>query len=330
MTNTRTTTKTNRYCGAALSALAMLAAMLVASGVALAAAATFGNPSTIQILDNARGDTTANPYPSQIKVQNLSGNITDVNVQLSGFGHSFPDDVDVLLEGPRGQKTLLMSDVGGGDSAFNVNLTFDDEATNSLSDSSLITAGTYRPTQGTPDSAAGETFPSPAPAGPYTTYLSAFDNTNPNGTWDLYVLDDHALDAGQFAGGWSLEITTDSPDPDTTAPRVKSTTPRPGATGVSPTANIAATFSEDIKAATVNATTFELFRKGSTTKVGATVRYDATADRATLDPTDSLKRGATYKAIVTTDTKDPAGNRLDQNPSRAGNQPKVWRFTVRR
>ena len=34
--------------------------------------------------------------------------------------------------------------------------------------------------------------------------------------------------------------------------------------------------------------------------------------------------------IVTTDAKDLAGNRLDQNPSKAGNQPKVWRFTVRR
>jgi len=141
-------------------------------------------------------------------------------------------------------------------------------------------------------------------------------------------LDDSAADVGQFAGGWDLFITTDAP-PDTTAPRVKSTDPQSGATGVSPTANLTATFSEEMNASTINATTFKLFKKGSTTKVGASVSYDATADKATLDPTNSLKRGTTYKAVVTTDAKDLAGNSLDQNSSLSGPQQRVWSFKVK-
>jgi large repetitive protein len=335
MTNTQTTTKSGHYFRAMLTMLAMLAAMLVAGGAALAATTTFGNSSPIQIVD----DSPANPYPSRINVQNLSGNISDVNVTLGHFSHEFPDDVDVLLVGPKGQKALLMSDVGGGHNVVdteNLNLTFDDEATNPLPDDDFVFPGAYKPTQGTSSSLVGDNpvpanFPSPAPAGPYAANLSVFDGTNPNGTWNLYVMDDSALQSGQLAGGWSLDITTDSPNPqpDTTAPRVTSTVPQPGATGVSPTADLTATFSEDMKASTINATNFKLFKKGSTTKVAATVSYEASADRATLDPTNSLKAGATYKAVVTTVAKDLAGNQLDQSSTLTGLQQKAWTFKVR-
>ncbi len=64
-----------------------------------------------------------------------------------------------------------------------------------------------------------DTFPSPAPAGPYGTPAprgtsslgDALDGTNPNGTWSLYVVTDGAGDgAGEINGGWSLTITTGS------------------------------------------------------------------------------------------------------------------------
>jgi hypothetical protein len=57
--------------------------------------------------------------------------------------------------------------------------------------------------------------------------------------------------------------------------------------------------------------------------VAASVSYAATNHKATLDPTDTLKRGA-YRAVVTTDAKDLAGNRLDQDPTLAGLQQGVW------
>jgi len=314
----------------------IVAAMLLASGVALAATTVFSNPTPMQIADSVHPNPgLANPYPSQINVQNQSEAISDLNLKLSGFSHTFPDDVGVLLVGPQGQKALMMSDVGSNLQVSSVNLTLDDEATNALPDDEQLTSGTFKPLKGTVTSVSGDcpapaNLPAPAPAGPYVTNLSAFDGTDPNGTWSLYVIDGCGGDTGGFSGGWSLEISTGStdPQPDTMAPKVKSTTPQPGATGVSPTANVKATFSEEMMASTINGTTFKLFRKGTTTKVGASVSYDATADRATLDPTNALKRGVSYKAVLTTDAKDLAGNRFDQNSSLSGLQQKVWYFKV--
>lgn len=330
MTSVKTTATRKKYLNLRAAALAMLATTLLASGVALAAATTFSNSTPIKIADAVppnRG--LADAYPSEISVQNLSEPVRDVNLKLSGYTHGWPDDVGVLLEGPQGQKALLMSDAGSRDDVSNVNLTLDDEATTSLPDDAQITSGTYRPIQGAIRSAPDDCFapahfPSPAPAGPYATNLSVFDGTDPNGTWKLYIIDDCPTDEGQFAGGWSLEISTDS-----TSPRVNSTTPLRGAIGVSPRANIKATFSEDMNGSTINATTFKLFERGSTTEVGATVSYDAATDSATLDPATTLKRGVTYNAVVTTEAKDLADNRLDQNSSLSGLQQKVWSFKVK-
>ena len=72
----------------------------------------------------------------------------------------------------------------------------------------------------------------------------------------------------------------------------------------------------------------KLFKKGSTTRVGASVSYNGNKDRAVLNPNDSLKSGVTYKAVVTTGARDDAGNRLDQNLSLSGLQKKVWFFEV--
>jgi hypothetical protein len=76
---------------------------------------------------------------------------------------------------------------------------------------------------------------------------------------------------------------------------------------------------------------FKLFRKGSTNQIAATVSYpnpNSLPYTAKLDPSNSLKRGATYKAVVTTVAKDMAGNRLDQDSSTAGLQQKVWFFEI--
>ena len=52
-------------------------------------------------------------------------------------------------------------------------------------------------------------------------------------------------------------------------------------------------------ASSINATTFKLFKKGSTTKLSAKVSYDASTNTATLDPTNSLRSGVSYKAVLT-------------------------------
>ena len=147
----------------------------------------------------------ANPYPSNINIAGVVGTVTKVTATLTGFSHTFPSDVDVLLVGPGGQKLLLMSDVGGGTDAVNANLVFDDTGP---AIGATIVSGTFRPT----NVGAGDLFPAPAPAGPYpATSLSIFNGVNPNGTWSLYVVDDAGVDVGSISGGWSLSITTAVP-----------------------------------------------------------------------------------------------------------------------
>ena len=109
---------------------------------------------------------------------------------------------------------------------------------------------------------------------------------------------------------------------DSTAPAVASTLPASNdATGVSPAANVAARFSEGMRASTINANTVKLVKKGTNTKVPATVRYDELRRRVVLDPSVNLRSGATYTATVTNRATDLAGNALPAS--------KVWTFTVR-
>jgi hypothetical protein len=116
---------------------------------------------------------------------------------------------------------------------------------------------------------------------------------------------------------------------DTTAPRVTRVVPAENATGIAPGTNVTAVFSEAMKAGTVNTRTVKLYKGSSTTALSATVAYDATAKKATLNPSVNLQLGAKYRAVVTTGVTDTAGNPLDQSPTTAGNQQKSWTFTVK-
>ncbi|MEP7270580.1 MAG: Ig-like domain repeat protein [Acidobacteriota bacterium] len=184
----------------------------------------FCNPGGISIPAAGAGS----PYPSNIFVSGIGTQITKVTLTLNGLSHTTPDDVDILLVGPGGQKFVVMSDAGGSVTAVtNLNLTLDDAGGSSLPDASTFSSGTFKPT----DHDATDTFPSPAPAAPYSrpapsgasTFAALFNTTNPNGTWQLYVVDDNAGNSGSISGGWCLTITTvgnttisnvtDTPDP---------------------------------------------------------------------------------------------------------------------
>lgn len=160
---------------------------------------TGANTGSILIPDSG----TANLYPSQLQVTGLSGLLTGVSVTLENFYHNSPDDVDVLLVAPNGRKIILMSDVGGNTAVNNVTLTFADSALTNLPDNSTFLTGIYKPTN--VDNI--DTFPAPAPSGlPDGNSLSAFWGSVPNGTWSLYIVDDNGNNAGQIAGGWSLDL----------------------------------------------------------------------------------------------------------------------------
>jgi subtilisin-like proprotein convertase family protein len=172
----------------------------------------FSLPAVITINDATAALTTASssPYPSNISVAGVPGNITDVNVTLNGLLHTFPDDVDALVVGP-GANTLIMSDTCDGGDVSGLTLTFDDAAAAALPDNpaaaSPCTSGTYKPSNFN----TLENLPAPAPASNATVSLANFNGSSPNGTWSLYVNDDLSADVGRFATGWSVEITTDVP-----------------------------------------------------------------------------------------------------------------------
>lgn len=159
---------------------------------------------------------------------------------------------------------------------------------------------------------------------------------NPDGSITVNAAHQYLLGptaVGELIVGQSVCGVTATPTPpppaDSSAPKVVRTVPAANATGIAPGANVNAFFSEAMKGVSVNGTTFKLFRRGSTTKVGASVSYNASTHQGILNPTKPLIRGATYKAVVTTFARDLSGNRLDQNATLSGLQQKTWSFKIR-
>lgn len=169
---------------------------------------TFSNVATITIPGTGTGATTgapASPYPSTIVVAGVPLGAVVKSITINGFAHTFPDDVDVLVQSPLGTNVILMSDAGGGTDATGQNYTYADAAA-AMADAAVNGTGTYRPTNfGTPDA-----FPAPGPGSvsQATPSLSNFGLVDHNGVWSLYITDDAAIDAGSITS-WSITFTTD-------------------------------------------------------------------------------------------------------------------------
>lgn len=167
----------------------------------------YANNGGITIANNSIGS----PYPSRIIVNGVAGLISKVTVTLNGVNAPTPDDVDLLLVGPGGQKYLLMGDAGGATAIVNQNITLDDAAASALPDSTAIVSGTYKPASYT----GSDNFPAPAPAAPYNpaapdgagTFANTFNGIPPNGTWSLYAVEDAGDAQNTTIAGWSITFT---------------------------------------------------------------------------------------------------------------------------
>jgi subtilisin-like proprotein convertase family protein len=153
--------------------------------------------------------TAATPYGSPITVSGLTGAITDINVTLTNINHLNPDDIDILLVGPSGKNLMIMSDAGGTPDAVNVTITLDDSAATALPDAGPLVAGTFRPANfGSGDTLANILPPlSSSGTAAFGTLASVFNGTQPNGAWNLYIVDDATASTGSIAGGWAVDIT---------------------------------------------------------------------------------------------------------------------------
>jgi subtilisin-like proprotein convertase family protein len=166
---------------------------------------TFANPTEIALA----GNNSASHYPSTITVTGLSGVVSRATVTLYNTTHPSPSDVSALLVSPGNlANTLLLSNTGGRGSVSDTHLTFDDKASDFIPPGS-IASGTYKPTN---YGATDGLFPAPAPSPSRTPNLGAFNGTDPNGDWNLYVAGAFNASAGSIANGWSLTLTTEMPE----------------------------------------------------------------------------------------------------------------------
>src|SRR5688572_223811 len=86
-------------------------------------------------------------YPSDITVAGPAGQaIRKMTVTLHGVTYPTPVYLDVVLQGPGGRYTMVMSDCGWTNPADNLTLTFDDDAAASLPLFQPLTSGTFLPT----------------------------------------------------------------------------------------------------------------------------------------------------------------------------------------
>jgi Ca2+-binding RTX toxin-like protein len=184
-----------------LIAAGVLATALLPGTTAQAASATFKSTKAVYIPDNG-SQGTAGAYPSTINVAGLRGTITDLNVKINDFSQfDAVDDVQMLLQGPTGATTLLMSG-DANDDADKVDVTFDDAAAASISTlSGDMVSGTFKPTTNTD-------YEGPGVTGPFGTALSVFNGSAANGAWKLFAFDSAGADFGVIRGGWELRFAT--------------------------------------------------------------------------------------------------------------------------
>src|SRR3954469_7385300 len=118
-------------------AITSAAALLFAAGPANAVTSPTGPGLTIGDAPALNPNPVATQEESDIPVSGIVGSISKVTATVTGFAHACPIDVDMLLVGPGGQKSLLMSDAGDcADDAISstnpqpkragINLVFDD------------------------------------------------------------------------------------------------------------------------------------------------------------------------------------------------------------
>jgi hypothetical protein len=179
---------------------------ITASSTALSTVTFNGGGVSIPAAPNSGGtgaSSIGGPYPSTIAVSGLpTSGVTVKRVFLNGMAHTFPDDIDILLQSPTGTNVVLMSDAGLSNDLTGENLEIRDDAAGPMSDSGVIPAGAYQCTNYT--TTDNWFAPGPGDVTQTAPSLSLFTG-NPNGTWSLFVSDDAGGDTGSM-DGWAIEF----------------------------------------------------------------------------------------------------------------------------
>ena len=164
-----------------------------------------------------------------------------------------------------------------------------------------------------------------AATGPITTSTGALrigGNVVWGGEWfngwiDEIRIYNRALNASEITNDMFTSVT-----PDTTPPTIVSRTPASGSAGINVGTPVTATFSEFMRASTINGSNIVL-KDPSNNVIPATVSYDATTNVATLTPQVAMQYGVTYTVTV----KGGSGGVTDYvgNPMASDG---TWSFTT--
>jgi len=163
------------------------------------------------------------------------------------------------------------------------------------------------------------------------SYLSYNSPEDP----DAVAIERKSVTVGSSAFGYTFpahSVTAIKLAPDTMAPTVTTVVPAEGATGVALGTNVVATFSEKMDPATLTKVNFKLYRRtvdgpviSYTQITNVTVTPSSDGRKVTLNPygasTKLLAKNTRYKAVVSREVKDLAGNAMVQR--------KVWYFETR-
>lgn len=127
--------------------------------------------------------------------------------------------------------------------------------------------------------------------------------------------------AADYVWSWKTAVTADI-----TAPTVTFTSPANLATQVPVSKTINATFSEEMKQATIITTNFTVKETDTNLEVQGTVAYDVQNNIASFLPNGDLKPSTNYTATVSNGATDLAGNALASQTTGAIRNP--WSFTT--
>ncbi len=119
------------------------------------------------------------------------------------------------------------------------------------------------------------------------------------------------------------------PSQDSTPPTVQAVSPANGATAYTST-DVSASFSEDLRAASVTPSSLTLTRHDTGAPVAGTVTYDGAHRTINLNPTTNLAYSTMYDAKVSVEVTDLAGNHLAQDYTWSFSTspiPKLYYFT---
>lgn len=129
-------------------------------------------------------------------------------------------------------------------------------------------------------------------------------------TYRATVTDEVRNQHGQpLSENYNWQFTTEEEDADEKPPQVNATNPGDGENNVPVNSTVSATFSEQIDPSTISAETFTLSENGD--RIDGDVQYSNRT--ATFNPSSNLQYGSTYRAQISTEVEDLAGNQLEES-----------------